>query len=179
MDYAAELSNLTRLNSPIWGTFNFPRLLSARGVETPFNKHDAPDAEQLIQDWYINTSRVVPFRFYAFPEVLERDGKTQTPLHYHALLLPKKPAKFMRVAQRKWDNLLRKRFPTARHHREPLWLRWIGRNDAELLESPESYCLKHQEIDWNRNHLLTDEMVKPGMKTRKNNLMDYIQEFDA
>lgn len=174
-----ELTDLTRLNAPIWGTFDFPRMLNTNGVETPFTKYDAPDVEQLIQDWYINTSRVVPFRFYAFPEVLEKDRKTQTPLHYHSLFLPKNPVKFMRVAQRKWDNLLRQRFPTARHHREPLWLRWIDKNDPELRKSPESYCLKQQDIDWNRNHRLTDEMVKPGMKTRRKNLSDFTQEVAA
>jgi hypothetical protein len=162
-----ELAILTNLNAAIWGTFLFPRMLNAKGVETPFIASDAPDAEQLIQDWYIKTSKVVPFRFYAFPEVLERDGRTQTPLHYQTLFAPKNPRKFMRVAQRKWDKLLRNRFPNARHHRESLWLEWIDRNDVEKIDLPEFYCLKQQDIDWNWNHRLTDEMVKPMDKSNR------------
>ncbi len=166
MNNTNELTHLTSLNSPIWGTFQFPRLPNGKGVETPFIRSDAPDAELLIQEWFIQTSKVVPFRFYAFPEVFEKDGTTQTPLHYHCLFYDiTNPAKFMRVAQRKFDLLLRNRFPNARHRRQPLWLEWIDRNDVEKLDSPETYCLKQYYLDWNTTHLITDDMVKPTLKS--------------
>lgn len=169
-----DLNTLIEINAPLWGTFNFPKLLNGKGIETPFIKSDAPDAEMLIQDWYINTSRVVGFKFYAFPEVLKRDRKTQTPLHYHALFIPEisrnggnNIEKFKKVAMRKWDNLLRSRYPRARYPNQPLWIESIDRFDPDLRDAPERYCLKQQDIPWNWSHCLTEETVKLVRQERK------------
>jgi hypothetical protein len=156
MQIDPEITSICNLRVPIWGTFKFPKIMNANGILTPFNKHDTDEAEDLIRDWYLRTNKIVPFKFFAFPEVLEKERRTRTPLHYHALFDPTNPQKFMRIAQQKWSNLLRHRLPNAMHRHEPLWLEWI---DRARIESPEAYCLKHCDDEWNWNHRLTDESI--------------------
>jgi hypothetical protein len=154
-------NDLTNLNATVKGTFDFPKVPNGIGGYRPPDKYDSELAEELIQDWWIRTTKSVgAVRFYAIPEVLKEDRRTQTPLHYHALFVPENPTRFMEVAPRKWENLLRHRFPEGKGIK-PLWLEDL---DRTIPESYEYYCLKNTLADWSwgRTHIITEEDLCPS-----------------
>jgi hypothetical protein len=152
-------NDIRDINATVKGTFSFPRLPNNRGSFSPFTKYDTDIAEELIQRWTINTEKVVgPIVFYAIPEVREKDRRTRTPLHYHAFFAPENPTRFMEVAPRKWENLLRHKFPKIKSGSL-----WMEEFDPKLPESHEYYCLKNTLADWGwgRTHILTNTIVRP------------------
>lgn len=157
-------SELVNQNFTIKATFKFPKIKDTYGEEKSFGKYDVDTAAQLIFDWHRNLSKVTPITWRAFPEVKDKSGKP-TALHYHALLSPKREAKFLRVAPRKWLNLLKHRFPQSRSDEKMLWLDRIDRLDPEASEAYEAYVIKHQDDLWNaQNALSSTDLHTPEQK---------------
>ena len=72
-------------------TFKFPQIQDHGGIFTPFNAGDIEVATDLIKTWFKHTNKIISTRFRAFPEALELDRRTPTPLHFHALFDVSKP----------------------------------------------------------------------------------------
>tara|TARA_B100000161_G_scaffold235241_1_gene184517 strand:+ start:67 stop:624 length:558 start_codon:yes stop_codon:yes gene_type:complete len=141
------------------GTFKFPRIPNAKGELTPFARFDTDAAFELICDWHFNINKVTGVRWRAFPEIFEKNRKTPTPLHYHALFKPVKEAKFLKVAQRKWINLLRHRYPRCTLPTKPLWLDIIERSEPSSQKAIEAYSIKQQDDYWNSINALRSDCL--------------------
>jgi hypothetical protein len=151
-----EITRLTDLQPPIWGTFLLPKVVNQAGVLSTFNRHDIDEAEDFLKEWYFITNKVTPFDYWAFPEVLGKDGTTYKALHYHALFAPKNPAKFIRIASRKWEYLLNREYPSTPKPNISLFLEKVDWNQPGC---PVSYCLKNSIKNdfWGWNHRITND----------------------
>ena len=141
------------------GTFKFPQIQDHGGIFTPFNAGDIQMATDLIKTWFTHTNNIISTRFRAFPEALELDRRTPTPLHFHALFDVSQPEvkKFEKVAPHKWQNLLKAHFPKSRIPTDALWLKLLDRSESASSEDYEGYIIKQQDNAWNASYALSDD----------------------
>jgi hypothetical protein len=141
------------------GTFKFPHIQDHGGIFTPFNAGDIEVATDLIKTWFKHTNKIISTKFRAFPEVLELDRRTPTPLHFHALfdVSPAEVKMFEKVAPHKWQNLLKSHFPKSRIPTDALWLKLLGRSESASSEDYEGYIIKQQDEAWNASYALSDD----------------------
>ena len=141
------------------GTFKFPQIQDHGGIFTPFNAGDIEVATDLIKTWFKHTNKIISTRFRAFPEALELDRRTPTPLHFHALFDVSQPEvkKFEKGAPHKWQNLLKCHFPQSRIPIDALWLKLLDRSESATSEDYEGYIIKQQDEAWNASYALSDD----------------------
>ena len=109
---------------------------------------------EILRQFFINMQRIVDFDFYAYPEDKAKDDDQNfVGLHYHAVVRSKNDAKFIAVAPKKYETVLRNRFTQFQTDfiipKEPLFIASLSKtnNADDLLEADtyEQYCLKHYE----------------------------------
>ena len=156
MNKELMLKQMTDLNATLKVTFKFP-IVARRKSEAPsrLSVKDVDFVEtEILRQFFINTQRIVDFDFYAYPEDKTKDDDQNfVGLHYHAVVRSENDAKFIAVAPKKYETVLRNRFTQFQTDfimpKEPLFIApLIKTNNADdLLEADtyEQYCLKHYE----------------------------------
>lgn len=134
-------------------TYDRPSLLSC-------NDCDFFEME-VLRKFYINMSRVVEFEFVAYPESFKRDDeKVPVGLHYHAVIKSENDSKFLKVAPRKFQNVLKSAYPAHLCQSMPNNALWLEPLDDKNFEprSYENYCIKQYEAD--KRIVLSDDFDK-------------------
>jgi hypothetical protein len=150
------LQQMTELNATLKVTFKLP-LVARRKNEAP-SRLSVKDVDfietEILRQFFINTQRIVDFDFYAYAEDKAKDDDQNfVGLHYHAVVRSENDAKFIAVAPKKYEAVLRNRFEQFQTDfvmpKEPLFIAPLSKvsNSDDLLEadSYEQYCLKHYE----------------------------------
>ena len=150
------LTEMTDLNASLKVTFKLP-LLARSKSEAP-SRMSIKDTDfietEVLRQFFINTQRIVDFDFYAYPEDKTKDDDQNfVGLHYHAVVRSENDAKFIAVAPKKYETVLRNRFTQFQTDfimpKEPLFIAPLSKtnNADDLLEADtyEQYCLKHYE----------------------------------
>lgn len=147
---------MTALNSTLKVTFKLP-LVAQSKTEAPsrLSVKDVDFVEtEILRQFFINTQRVVDFEFFAYPEDKAKDDENRfIGLHYHAVVRSENDSKFIAVAPKKYEAVLRTRFKQLQTDfvmpKEPLFIAPLSKvsNADDLLEADtyEQYCLKHYE----------------------------------
>lgn len=150
------LQQMTDLNSTLKVTFKLP-LVARSKTEAPsrLSVKDVDFVEtEILRQFFINTQRVVDFEFFAYPEDKAKDDENRfIGLHYHAVVRSENDSKFIAVAPKKYEAVLRTRFKQLQTDfvmpKEPLFIAPLSKvsNADDLLEADtyEQYCLKHYE----------------------------------
>ena len=150
------LQQMTALNSTLKVTFKLP-LVAQSKTEAPsrLSVKDVDFVEtEILRQFFINTQRVVDFEFFAYPEDKAKDDENRfIGLHYHAVVRSENDSKFIAVAPKKYEAVLRTRFKQLQTDfvmpKEPLFIAPLSKvsNADDLLEADtyEQYCLKHYE----------------------------------
>lgn len=147
---------MTELNATLKVTFKLP-LVARRKNEAP-SRLSVKDVDfietEILRQFFINTQRIVDFDFYAYAEDKAKDDDQNfVGLHYHAVVRSENDAKFIAVAPKKYEAVLRNRFEQFQTDfvmpKEPLFIAPLSKlsNADDLLEadSYEQYCLKHYQ----------------------------------
>lgn len=161
-----HLSFAKSINATLAVTFKTPKVaLRPEDEPTCLTTKDTDFFEvYVLRQFFINMSRVVPFRFVAYPEDRAYDSdKSFRPLHYHAVVRSDNDAKFKAVAPRKYATSLRDAYAKVFGHvimpSEPIWIDDIHRDDPE--NCYESYIFKHYCPS---KHLVTnDDFLKKSI----------------
>lgn len=150
------LQQMTDLNATLKVTFKLP-LVARKKTEAP-SRLSVKDVDfietEILRQFFINTQRIVDFEFFAYPEDKAKDNENRfVGLHYHAVVRSENDAKFIAVAPKKYEAVLRTRFTQLQTDfvipKEPLFIAPLSKvsNAYDLLEADtyEQYCLKHYE----------------------------------
>lgn len=150
------LQQMTNLNATLKVTFKLP--LVARSTTEAPSRLSVKDVDfvetEILRQFFINTQRIVDFEFFAYPEDKAKDDQNRfVGLHYHAVVRSDNDAKFIAVAPKKYEAVLRTRFIQLQKDfvmpKEPLFIAVLSKlsNADALLEADtyEQYCLKHYE----------------------------------
>lgn len=150
MKKADLVKKMIDLDATLKVTFNLPKS-AFRSLETPtrLSMRDTDFVEtEILRQFYINVSRVIPFEFYAYPEDCAKNDENKfVGLHYHAVLKSKNDAKFIKIAEAKYRKILVNKFsqfasyslPNNCLYIEPL----VSAAEAEADQNAyEAYCLK-------------------------------------
>ena len=137
------LDRLIEFNGEIQMTLKSPKL-------TPlFSVKDVDFFEtEILRQFYINTRRVVDFEMLAYPEDRDKNNNF-VPLHYHAVVKTNNYRKFIKVAPKKYRQVLISKLryrPLFALPTKPIWFADINR-ELELTNPYryEEYILKHYD----------------------------------
>ena len=157
MNKELMLKEMTDLNATLKVTFKLP-LLARSKSEAP-SRLSVKDTDfietEVLRQFFIHTQRIVDFEFFAYPEDKAKDDENNfVGLHYHAVVRSENDAKFIAVAPKKYDAVLRNRFEQFQTDfvmpRNPLFIAPLSKSNElqdDLLEADayEQYCLKQYE----------------------------------
>ena len=144
---------MTDLNATLKVTFKFPKV-ARRKSEAPsrLSVKDVDFVEtEILRQFFINMQRIVDFDFYAYAEdKAKNNDKNFVGLHYHAVVRSENDAKFIAVAPKKYETILRNRFTQLQKDfimpKEPLFIAPLKKStDLQEADAYEQYCLKHYE----------------------------------
>lgn len=147
------LQQMTDLNATLKVTFKLPKV-ARRKSEAPsrLSIKDTDFVEtEVLRQFFINMQRIVSFEFFAYPEDKAKDDENNfVGLHYHAVVRSENDAKFIAVAPKKYDAVLRSRFEQFQTAfvmpRDPLFIAPLSKaDDLQEADAYEQYCLKHYD----------------------------------